>query len=252
MAAVPLMVSLFLGIETATEVGEEVRDSRRTIPLGIALSIVLTSAIYLVVAVVAVGVLGADTLAGSDAPLLELARSTLGNLGQPLILASATVAIGTSLNAISLIFSRFLFAMGRSGILPAAFARVHPRWGTPWVATTAVFLLCALGLLMPLNLVFLFLAVNIPTLFKYGATSFAAIRVVSDYPEVYDRAKFRLRPQPMKAWAWVSLLCAVLVIALGFRADWRPYAVLGGWAVLGVMFYALRRRGSARSPEDMR
>lgn len=250
LAAIPLMVSLFLGIETATEVGEEVRDGRRTIPLGIALSIVLTASIYLVVAVAALSVLGAVDLGNSEAPLLDLANATLGSLGLPLILVSATVAIGTSLNAISLIFSRYLFAMGRSGVLPAALARVHPRWGTPHVAITAVFALCTLGLLLPLNLVFLFLAVNIPTLLKYGATCLAAVRVVTNHREIYDRARFKLPPRAIQAWAWVGVLCALLVIGLGLTADWRPYAVLGGWGVLGVAYYAVRSRRPATVPEN--
>lgn len=241
-AAVALMVSLFLGIETATEVGEEVRDARRTIPLGIALSIVLTAAIYFAVAASALAVLGADDLARSEAPLLDLASATLGTFGLPLILISATVAIGTSLNAISLIFSRSLFAMGRAGILPAALARVHPRWGTPYVATSVVFVLCALGLLMPLNLIFLFLAVNIPTLLKYAATSFAATRVVRHHRDVYDSAHVKFKPGAMQAWAWTAVVVALAVIALGLSADWRPYAVLGGWFVVGLIYYAIRSR----------
>jgi APA family basic amino acid/polyamine antiporter len=242
LAAVALMVSLFLGIETATEVGEEVKNARRTIPLGIALSIVLTAAIYFLVAASAIAVLGAGELAESEAPLLDMANATLGAWGRPLILISATVAIGTSLNAISLIFSRSLFAMGRAGILPAALAKIHPRWGTPHVATTVVFGLCALGLLMPLNLVFLFLAVNIPTLLKYGATSFAATRVVSHHPEIYQSAHVKLKPGAMLAWAWAAVIVALAVIALGLSADWRPYAVLGGWFVLGLAWYAIRRK----------
>lgn len=244
-AAVALMVSLFLGIEAATEVGEEVKDARRTIPLGIALSILLTAAIYFSVAAAAVAVLGAGPLGESKAPLLDMAKLTLGAYGQPLILISATVAIGTSLNAISLIFSRSLFAMGRSGVLPAALAKIHPRWGTPYVAITVVFVLCALGLLMPQNLVFLFLAVNIPTLLKYGATSFAATRVVRHHRDIYDAAPFKLKPGMMQVWSWAGVICALAVIALGLQADWRPYAVLGGWFVIGVAYYAVRHRNSA-------
>ncbi len=241
-AAVALMVSLFLGIETATEVGEEVTDARRTLPLGIGLAITVTAAFYFAVAAAAVAVLGAGPLGESEAPLLDMAKVTLGKFGQPLILIGATVAIGTSLNAIALIFSRSLFAMGRSGVLPEALARVHPRWGTPYVATTVVFLLCALGLLMPMNLVFLFLAVNIPTLLKYGATSYAATRVIRHHRAIYDAAGFKLEPVAMQAWAWAGVVCALAIIALGLSADWRPYAVLGGWFVLGLVYYAARHR----------
>lgn len=247
LAAVPLMVSLFLGIETSVEVGEEVRNGRRNIPLGIALAIMLTVAIYFSVAAGAIYVLGSGPLGASKAPLLDLANATLGSYGQPLILLSATVAIGTSLNAISLTFSRSLFAMGRSGALPGMLARVHPRRGTPYIATTFVYLLCVAGLLMPSNLIFLFLAVNIPTLMKYGATCFAATRVVSRHPDIYRQASFRFSPSAMQAWAWAGIVCALAVIVLGWSADWRPYAVIGGWGALGLAYYFLiaRKRGPA-------
>jgi APA family basic amino acid/polyamine antiporter len=202
------------------------------------------------VAAAAIAVLGAGPLGESKAPLLDMALATLGPYGKPLILVSATVAIGTSLNAISLIFSRSLFAMGRSGILPAALARIHPSWGTPHVATTTVFALCALGLLMPLNLVFLFLAVNIPTLMKYGATCFAATRVVNRHPDIYQAAPFKPGRRAIKTWAWAGVACAVVVIALGLEADWRPYALLAGWAGLGLLYYAVRSRKPASAPVE--
>lgn len=246
-AAVPLMVSLFMGIETATEVGEEVRDGHKTIPLGIALSIVVTAVIYFLVAGAAVGVLGATRLGASDAPLLEVANETLGRFGMPLILSSATVALGTSLNAIFMIFSRSLFAMGRSGILPAALSRVHDRWGTPHIAIITAFVFCCFGLLLPSSLIFLFLAVNIPTLLKYGATCIAATRVVSHHADVYGQAAFRLRPAVINSWAYAGAVCAAGVILLGLKADWRPYAVLGGWAAAGVIWYFLRRKPAASS-----
>jgi APA family basic amino acid/polyamine antiporter len=250
LAAVPLMVSLFLGIETSVEVGEEVKNGRRNIPLGIALSIALTTAIYFSVAAAALFVVGSDALGESKAPLLDLANITLGGYGQPLILLSATVAIGTSLNAISLTFSRSLFAMGRSGALPSLLSRVHPRWGTPYVATTCVYLLCVAGLFMPSNLIFLFLAVNIPTLLKYAATSFAATRVVNRHRDVYEQATFRFSPNAMLAWAWAGIVCAMIVIALGWNTDWRPYAVICGWGMLGLAYYlfGVRRHESTAEP----
>ena len=243
-AAVPLMVSLFLGIETATEVGEEVRNAHKTIPVGIALSVVVTAVIYLAVSGAAIGVLGASDLGASRAPLLEVANRSLGPLGMPLILTSATVAIGSSLNAIFMIFSRSLFAMGRSGILPGALAEIHGRWGTPHVAITAAFAFCCLGLFLPSSLVFLFLAVNIPTLLKYAATCFAATRVVTHHADVYGQAAFRLRPGIIRMWAYGGVVAALVVIALGLTADWRPYAVLGCWFVAGVVYFVLRKRSN--------
>jgi APA family basic amino acid/polyamine antiporter len=139
--------------------------------------------------------------------------------------------------------------MGRTGILPAMLARVHPRFGTPHVATTATFLLCVAGLLLPSNLIFLFLAVNIPTLLKYGATSVAAIRVTARYDGIYEQARLKLRRGVVFTWAAAGVACAAAVIVLGLETDWRPYAVLGGWALAGSIVYLLRVRAHALPAE---
>ncbi|MFD2137507.1 amino acid permease [Novosphingobium resinovorum] len=78
IAAMPLLMGLFFGIEAATEAGAEVADSRRAIPLGIALSIGSATLLYLAVGFVALGVLGAPALGSSEAPILDAARAFMG------------------------------------------------------------------------------------------------------------------------------------------------------------------------------
>lgn len=245
-AAIPLMITLFLGIETATEAGEEVKNPGKNIPLGIALAVVLTSALYGTIAFATLGVLGEEALGASSAPLLDTARAAMGELGLPLILVSATVAIGTSINAIFLIFTRYLFAMGKTGILPRVVGSVNERFGTPHIAATLAFTLCCLGLFMPSNLVFLFLAVNIPTLLKYAATSWSAGRLLKKEPELYERATFRPPRAVLRALSLLGVVAAIGIIAMGVSADWRPYVLLAGWAALGVFYYVIRIRMATR------
>lgn len=252
-AAVPLMITLFLGIESATEVGGEIRKPGRNIPLGIAISVVLTTTVYFAVAASALGVLGEETLAASSAPLLDTAVAAIGPLGKPLILVSAFVAIGSSINATFMIFTRFLYAMGRAGMLPEAIGRVHPRFRTPHVAICVAFALCSAGLLLPANLIFLFLAVNIPTLLKYAATSISAAQLLQCEPALYEAASFKPGRRVVLVLAWLGVVCALAIILMGISADWRPYALLGSWAVVGVIYYFLRARTfPAGAPERPR
>ncbi len=65
LAAVPLLVSLFLGIESATEVGDEIRGVKRVISRGIAISVGVTLVIYGAVSVVVLGVVGPAELAAT-------------------------------------------------------------------------------------------------------------------------------------------------------------------------------------------
>lgn len=241
LAAVPLMISLFLGIESAVEIGEEVRDAPRTIPLGIGLAIALTAVVYGLVAFTALGLVGPAQLAASKAPLLDAAKVSLGGLAAPLVVGAAAVSIFKSMNASALTFSRSLFAMGRSGALPRPLGVVHPRFGTPHRAVLLGYAFAMTGLLLPPSLIFLLLAVNVPTMLKYGACSIAATRVAKTRPDLHARSTLNLSRGKVQVFGWLGAACALLVILFGLGADARPYLLVGGWLVVGVVYWLVRR-----------
>ncbi|TCM15417.1 APA family basic amino acid/polyamine antiporter [Novosphingobium sp. PhB165] len=243
IAAAPLLMGLFFGIEAATEAGSEVAESRRNIPLGIALAIGSATVLYTAVAFVALGVLGPEALAGSKAPILETAQAFMGPLAVPVIVLAAIVAIGTSLNSIFTMFSRSLFAMAEAGVLPRVLSQVHPRWHVPHMALLAVFAIGCMGLFMPMELTFLFLAVNIPNLAKYASICFCALRVARDRPDLHASASFRPARRQMMMLGGTGTLCAMGLIFVGLETDWRPYVLLLIWGVLGAVWYFARRNG---------
>ena len=250
-AALPLLVSLYMGIESATEVGEEIRNGAAVIARGLAVASALTILVYLSVSSVALGVLGAPALGASTAPLFDAGEKFLGRWNSPLIIFAAVASIGTSINAIYLTFTRFLFAMGRDGVFPEAFARVHPKWGTPHVAVTAVFVLGVAGLLLPSSLVFLFLAVSIPTMFNYLSNCWSAWRLVDHHPDLHARAHFQLSKAAVKRWSAAGVICGLVIIVAGFSADWRPYAILGAWFVIGLVYWIVRGRRTSQSMQSL-
>ena len=242
LGAAPLLMGLFFGIEAATEAGGEVTDGPRTIPRGIALSIGSATLLYLAVGFVALGVLGGDALGSSQAPILDAAKRFMGPAATPLIVLTAVLSIGKSLNALFAMFSRSLYAMGVAGVLPRALGRVHPRWQTPHIALFAVFGIACVGLFLPMELTFLFLAVNVPNLLKYASVCLAAAQVTERHPDIYAAAGFKLAPRVMLACSYSGAVCALALVFVGVEADWRPYALLAGWFVLGMAYYAVARR----------
>lgn len=235
LAVVPLLISLFLGIESAVEVGEEVRNPGRNIPLGIALAILLTAVVYGLVALTALGLLGPATLAASSAPLLEAAKVPLGTLATPLVVCAACLSIFKSMNAAALVFSRSLFAMGRNAALPPALAVVHPRFGTPHRAILLAYALALLGLLLPDSLVFLLLAVSIPTMLKYLACCLSAARVAERWSDLHARASLKLSRRQVQLVGYTGAFVALGVALLGIGADGRPYLLVAAWLVLGIL-----------------
>lgn len=246
LAAVPLMISLFLGIEAAVEIGEEVRNPGRNIPLGIALAILLSALVYGLVAATALGLAGPDVLAASQAPLLDAARVSLGGLAVPLIVGAACVSILKSMNAAALVFSRSLFAMGRNGALPHALGDIHPRFGTPHRAILLGYVCALAGLLLPSSLIFLLLAVNIPTMLKYMACAWSATVVARRHPELHAQSRVKLTPTQVTLCGLAAMLAALLIILFGLEADIRPYLLIGGWLVAGILFWVVRQAWLAR------
>jgi APA family basic amino acid/polyamine antiporter len=166
-----------------------------------------------------------------------------------LIIFAAVASISTSINAIFMTFTRFLFAMGRDGVLPTALAKVHPKWQTPHVATTVVFLCSVAGLLLGTNLVFLFLAVNIPTMLKYFSNCWSAVRLATHHPALHAEAKFALSQRTVKLWGYAGMALALAIIAVGLDTDWRPYAILATWGVVGSLYWLTAARRSSAFTE---
>lgn len=240
--AVPLMISLFLGIESAAEIGEEVRAAEHTIPRGIALAVLLTAVVYVAVSATALGLIGPDKLAASTAPLLEAAKTSMGSLAAPVILTAAVVSILKTLNATALVFSRAIFAMGRAGALPSALGDIHPRFGAPHKALLLAWIAAMLGLLLPSSLTFLLLAVNIPTMLKYMSSSLSAVQIARHHPDIHASARFRPSRNAVIALGIAGIIAGLLILIAGIGADWRPYALIGGWAVMGLLYWSIDSR----------
>lgn len=142
LQAAGLLFFAFAGYARIATLGEEVRDPARTIPRAIRWSLGITLAVYVVVAVAVLSILGAD-LAGSAAPLADAVRAAGAHGFEPVVRIGAVVAALGSLLSLILGVSRTGLAMARDGHLPAPLAAVHPRFGVPHRAEVAVGMLVA-------------------------------------------------------------------------------------------------------------
>ncbi|MFD1812946.1 APC family permease [Rhodococcus gannanensis] len=138
LQAAGLLFFAFAGYARIATLGEEVRDPKRTIPRAIGIALGLAFAVYSVVAVSLLLVLGADGLASSSAPLVDAVREVGTDLLVPVVVAGAAIAALGSLLSLILGVSRTMFAMARDHRLPHVLAAVHPRYGVPHRAEVSV------------------------------------------------------------------------------------------------------------------
>ncbi len=121
----------FGGFARVTVIAAEVKEPKKNVPKAILWSLAISTVFYILIALVAVGLVGGPGLSSSSSPLSHAMSITGSEFAVLLIsiggvLATASVLITTILGV-----SRMEYAMARQGDLPKAMARVHPRYGTP-------------------------------------------------------------------------------------------------------------------------
>ena len=149
MAAAAIIFFAFYGFDAIATAAEETKNPGRDLAIGIVGSMLACVAIYMLVAITAVGALHYTEFANTPEPLALILRN-LGQSGAATYLGvSAVIALPTVLLAFLYGQSRIFFVMARDGLLPMSLAKVSPRTGTPIRITviTAILVAIIAGLL---------------------------------------------------------------------------------------------------------
>jgi len=207
IVALQSVVIAYGGWQSALYFAEEDRDLNRNLPRAMIGGVAAVIVIYLLVNVALLTVLPIGELSRSTLPAADAARRLLGDRGRALITILSIVSLPPMLNAILMIGTRILFAIGRDGMLWRRAAMVTTR-GTPAVATlvtTAVaLLLIATGTFQRLvAMVAFFLAAN------YFVCCVALIVL---------RRREPARVRPFRAWGYPWSAMLVLAGAAAFLA----------------------------------
>jgi amino acid transporter len=145
-------VTSYIGFETAADFGEETANPRRYIPIAVIVATVFAIILYLWTTysiTIGYGVNNGSKMAVDPVLLKTTANTFVGSWLGTLVEIGGMLAAFIVCVACATAAARTLFAMGREGVLPAAFGRTHPRFQTPVVATIAVTVVAILmGLLM--------------------------------------------------------------------------------------------------------
>jgi glutamate:GABA antiporter len=141
----------FVGLELAPIVSGEIRNPRRDLPRAAAISGVVSAVFYMGITAALLVLLKP----GQVSPMTGLAQAGAAGaqkLGAPMIAVLLAVLIGLALAGQLDTWiagnTRLPYAIGLDHYLPAAFSRIHPRWGTPYVSLFVQALAATLFLLM--------------------------------------------------------------------------------------------------------
>jgi basic amino acid/polyamine antiporter, APA family len=236
----------FIGLDAVSTAGEEVKNPRRTMPLAIIFALLVVTALYVAVTIVAVAAQPFGAFEGQDAGLSGILEHVTGSTWPATILAAGAVISIFSVTLVVLYGqSRILFAMARDGMIPAYFHRLNPRTLTPVRTTMVVAVVVSLlAGLVPIN--FLAEMTSIGTLTAFLIVSIGVIvlrRRAPDLPRGFKVPLYPLTPiLSIAGCIWIIRDLRAVTIWVFFI--WAAVALV--WYFLyGIRHSALRRGRAA-------
>jgi len=227
----------FDGWASVTLSAGEIKDPQRNVPRALLIGTLLVIGLYLAATMAYTYVIPVSEAAHSPRIAADVARRILGPLGASLVSAAILCSTFGTANGGILTGPRSVFAAARDGLYPAHFAKIHPRYGTPF---SAVLVLAFWSAILVLSGTY----EQITTYVVFGSWAFYAITALA---VIALRRKCPDAPRPYRTWAypWATLAFVAAALLLLFNTLLRETgnALIGiGLVLLSLPFYVLWRR----------
>ncbi len=252
IAGAAIIFFAYIGFDSVSVHSEEAHNPARDVPIGIIVSLIVCTILYIAVAAVLTGMVPSHEI-NIDAPVVDAFKRAGLTWMQYLVAAGAMTGITSVLLVMMLSQPRVMLALARDGLVPTAFfGDIHPKFRTPWKSTilTGVFVAAMAGLI-PLSI--LAEMTSIGTLFAFVIVCGAVIVMRRINPGA--NRPFRAPFVPLVPILGV-LTCLVLMFSLPVE-NWYRLII---WMAIGFVVYftyghrhsLLRRRAGEAAARAMR
>ena len=221
----------YIGFDTVSTHAGEAKNPKKDVPFGIITSLIITTVLYILVALVLTGMVNYKDI-DVTAPIAA-AFGAHGLNFAVFIISLAAIAGLTSVSIVMLLGqSRVFYAISKDGLLPKkTFGEVHPVFRTPWKANILIGIVVSLvSAFTPIEGISKM--VNIGTLLAFVMVS-AAVWIM--------RKKEPDRPRPFKAPAiwFVAPMGILFNLGMMLTLEWQNWLRLVVWLLIGLAIYFL-------------
>ncbi len=143
--AAALIFFAYIGFEDLANITEETVDATRNIPLALIISVIISTVLYILVALVAVSVVPYQQLAATNEPLALIAQTASGGaIGGLLLSLIALFATANTVLILLIVGSRMLYGMASEGSLPGILSKIYSKTHTPYISIFLVALVAVI------------------------------------------------------------------------------------------------------------
>src|SRR5438034_6149487 len=208
MGGAAIVFFAFIGFDAVSTTAEETKDPQRDMPIGIIASLIICTVLYVLMSAVLTGIKQYTVYLGDSAAAATAFASK--PWAQALVSAGALAGITSVLLVFQLGQPRIFMAMARDGLLWPYFARIHPRFRTPYITTIWTGIIVG-GVAMLTDIGSLADLTNIGTLFAFLLVCLGVIIV--GRKDATRAGPFRVPLVPL-FWGLGVVFCLVLVLSL--------------------------------------
>src|SRR5690349_8228512 len=238
-----VMFFAYIGFDAVSTAAQEAKNPQRDMPIGILGSLAICTVLYILVAIVLLGIVPYQRLDVADPLAVGIDATGLRWLA-PFVKVAALFGLFSTMLVQMLAQTRIFYSMSRDGLLPPLFGVVHPRFRTPHLSTLLVggIVACVAGF-TPITV--LGQLVSIGTLLAFVLVSIGVIVLRRTSPDV--PRPFRTPGVPFVPIAGAAI-CFAQMIGLPI-ATWERLVI---WLVIGLTVYALYGRRHALTETAVR
>jgi APA family basic amino acid/polyamine antiporter len=240
----------FIGFDAVSTAAQEARHPQRDMPIGIMVSLVICTVLYVAVALVLTGVVKYTQL-NVPAPIALGIDATGIAWLKPIVKLGAIMGLTSTMLVMLLGQPRIFYSMSRDGLLPPLLGKIHPRFRTPYVTTAITGVVVAL--------VAGCFPIAVLTQLTAMGTLLAFVMVCMGVLVLRRREPHLVRPFKTPGMPWVPILGALICLAQMIGLPLETWARLVIWLVIGLAIYfwygrhgAERLRGSSRAAASER
>ena len=219
----------YIGFDAVSTAAQEAKNPQRDMPIGILGSLIICTILYILMSAVLTGLVPYPKL--NDAAPVVVALQAHPQLAwlKIWVIIGALAGLTSVILVMILAQARIFLTMAQHGLLPPSFAKVHPKYRTPHVATvvTGGFAMIAAGLL-PINI--LSEMVSIGTLIAFMVVCIGVLVLRHTRPDLP-------RPFRVKAIWFVSIMGVVFCGVMAATLDKLTWVRLVAWTIIGVIVY---------------
>ena len=250
-AAAAIIFFSYIGFDAVSTAAEEAKTPAKDMPFGIIMSLVICTVLYILLSIVLTGIAPWQQL-GTPEPMITALQFAEGPpkllaFSRFIIALGAVAAMGSVLLVFQLGQPRIFYSMSRDGLLPKAFAKVHPKYRTPYVGTILTGLFVATFAAFA-NIAEVVDLTNIGTLFAFVLVSAGVIFLRRTDPD-------RPRPFRVPGVPYTPIISILACFYLMIQLPLITWIRFGIWLAVGLVFYFLYgyknsvlRSGRARPP----